>query len=355
MKRKREDGVSLILVLWISVILTVTVLSFASFIRLQLKITRNQTERLKAYYIAEAGINQAILELRKDNNKYDALNEKWSTNEEAYEGILFGEGEYNVQVIDEESKLNINLPLQEEEDKKTFKVMLFFLPEIKEDQVEVIINYRKERGIFKSIDEVSSLKGMNMKTFLGIKDLITVYSFDEKDKTKINLNQAVREELKTKLRITYKEADDIIKHRPYRHLTDLLEVDWMNKNRLIQLIDRVTVKGSKIAPGRININTAGEEVLGALGFDPGVVKLILQRREESPFNSLPDLMALPVIDLKRLKRLNLDLMATHSHTFTIDSMATLHNTIVRIRAVVRRDLPYQGRPPKISILYWKTL
>lgn len=337
---------ALVLILWILVILTITALGFAFYIRLQLKITKNQTERLKAYYIAKAGIDRAILELKRDTNDYDALNEKWSTNEEVYKNIPFAQGKYNIQVTDEESKLNINLPL---------KLLLLSLPEIKEDQISAILEYRKKKGIFKSADKIFTLKEMDQETFSAIRDFITVYSFEKRDKTKINLNKATRGELKSKLNLTYKEADDIIKHRPYQHLTDLLELDRMNKTRFIQLIDRITASEAEIIPGRININTAGEEILRALGFGPATAESIIEQRKENPFKSLSGVLSLPGIDLKGLKQLNLDLMTTRSHAFAIYSTATLKGTIIRIKAVVRRDTtPTDGRP-KISILYWKEL
>lgn len=343
---RKEEGLTLILILWIIAILSITTLSLASYMRLQLRITKNKTERLKAYYIARAGIERAILELRRDTNDYDALNEEWSTNEEAYNSIQFGEGEYSIQVIDEESKLNINIPVQDEEDKILFSRLLLSLPEIREDQVSAILEHRREGGIFRSVDEISTLKKIDQEVFLAIKDLITVYSSKESNNKKINLNKATIEELKSNLGLAHKEADEIIRHRPYRYLTDLIEFDWMSKDRFIKIVDRITLLDEDIV-GRININTTSEYLLSGLGFDQESIEFIIRERRKTPFRSISQLLSTCGIDLKGLKGLNLDLVTFNSHSFSIDSVAVVDGTLARIEAVLRREA---GR---IFILYWR--
>jgi general secretion pathway protein K len=67
------------------------------------------------------------------------------------------------------------------------------------------------------------------------------------------------------------------KDAEYEQLDELLLVKGMTQNTFAALKPYITVYGS----GKVNMNTAGEEVLSALGFTPDAVKAILVLREGS--------------------------------------------------------------------------
>jgi len=120
----------LIISLWILVILTILAISISHRVSMALYLSKYQRDRLKAIYLAKAGVNRAIIELEKDKNAntYDSLNETWSTGCDAAGKSLFenveieaGAGEtFTVKYLyhkenneylcmaDEERKINLN-------------------------------------------------------------------------------------------------------------------------------------------------------------------------------------------------------------------------------------------------------
>lgn len=114
--------------LWILVILTILAVSIGHRVSLALRVSRYQQDRLKAYCLARAGTQRAIVELENDKNEeYDSLSDTWSTgidpltNRQFFENIEIQEGsgetfslKYPYEkdsyscMMDEESKININ-------------------------------------------------------------------------------------------------------------------------------------------------------------------------------------------------------------------------------------------------------
>ena len=62
-------------------------------------------------------------------------------------------------------KININTASQAELDK---------LPRIGPKVAQRILDYRKEHGLFKRIEDLMKVKGIGEKTFAKLKDLVTV-------------------------------------------------------------------------------------------------------------------------------------------------------------------------------------
>ncbi len=133
--RVEENGVVLILVLWVVVILSTMTLTFAHQTRLAAKMTGFQSDSMHADLIAKAGLRQALVLLRedlikdhedsierdtifrfdfKDRYQYDAGNEHWAHggdySKNLYVYVEFGGGTYRVEVRDESAKLPLNNP-----------------------------------------------------------------------------------------------------------------------------------------------------------------------------------------------------------------------------------------------------
>ncbi|RKY32169.1 MAG: hypothetical protein DRP74_03165 [Candidatus Omnitrophota bacterium] len=71
---KNKKGVAFILALFILVLVSILVVAFIDLVTSDLRITNNHLARLKAIYIADAGIEYAVSQLRVDRN--------WSVNSE---------------------------------------------------------------------------------------------------------------------------------------------------------------------------------------------------------------------------------------------------------------------------------
>lgn len=131
MIRKTEKGVILIASLWIVAILTVFAVSIGRQSAISLKLTSYDVDRIKAYFIARAGITRALAEKRleyRDNTStgVDALSRPWANSEELFNKHKLGDGTYTIGyeytlaedddaepvrlygLMDEQSKINLN-------------------------------------------------------------------------------------------------------------------------------------------------------------------------------------------------------------------------------------------------------
>lgn len=204
---------------WILVILTILAIGIGHRVSIALRLSGYQRDKVKAYYLAKAGINKAITELEKDANNYDALNESWSDNKDAFEKIVLNDNQneyaqvsYTVKeadreetkfgVIDEERKININTAPKE------------LLAELLEESgivnssniADNICAWRGDSGVnvpeysdlgysnkadkFANIEELILIKDIDNEIYRILKSLITVHS-----NGKINMNTASQEML----------------------------------------------------------------------------------------------------------------------------------------------------------------
>jgi type II secretory pathway component PulK len=117
--RKENGQIALILAFVFLAVLGTIGISFLYRMRLEERAVRNYQDSLKADYLAQAGIERAIAELRNDTNEYDDLYEPWAR---GFKESL-GEGNYEVSeaenpgknekserlgIFDEASRINLN-------------------------------------------------------------------------------------------------------------------------------------------------------------------------------------------------------------------------------------------------------
>ena len=114
-----EQGIALLLVLWVITLLTVICAEFSWTMRTETVIARNFKEGEQAYYAAEAGINKTIVELIKNLNQpassipkeeSEEFQEEAPLWEPGLEKIRFSFDEYacEITIEDENNKLSIN-------------------------------------------------------------------------------------------------------------------------------------------------------------------------------------------------------------------------------------------------------
>jgi hypothetical protein len=104
-RRAGESGIVLVTVIWVLLILTVIAWTYARQCQMELRMTGYQTNSIRAYYLAKAGVARAMVYLREDKLKdhgvlgredlikvdekdenylYDAPSESWGFNPDAY-------------------------------------------------------------------------------------------------------------------------------------------------------------------------------------------------------------------------------------------------------------------------------
>ena len=122
-----DSGIALLLVLWVLVLLSIMVFEFCYTMRIEATITKNFKDGERSYYLAQAGINRALIELIKaqssvkkftgskdtlvkgeeEGDEEEEEADEWKPREDPYSFPL-EEGECTVIIRDEGSKINLN-------------------------------------------------------------------------------------------------------------------------------------------------------------------------------------------------------------------------------------------------------
>jgi type II secretory pathway component PulK len=110
----------LILTLWLSVVLGILATSLTSHLMMQTRLMSMRRHRMNAEALARAGIGKAVADLRNDllldsaeeceQCNFDAEGDIWKRPEEGKVDQELGNGTFTVQVVDEESRINLNNP-----------------------------------------------------------------------------------------------------------------------------------------------------------------------------------------------------------------------------------------------------
>jgi len=113
----RPRGVALLMVIWVLMLLSVIVTEFCYTMRTRVNITRNLKDATQAYYVAVAGVNEAIAAVIQEqmspgrNRGANAVdgNESvaWRMNRQM-PAVPFGGGSYEVTIRNESGRIDIN-------------------------------------------------------------------------------------------------------------------------------------------------------------------------------------------------------------------------------------------------------
>jgi general secretion pathway protein K len=246
-----DKGIALLMVLWVLTILMVLVLSFSFMTRTETYATLSFKERAENKFLAEAGIERAIMELFYRNvNKNQSIvlegREVWKIDGTSYKSRM-GEGEYSVSITDESGKIDINAITDATSDilRNLFKNL-----GVQEDETNTIVDsildwkdaddlhhlsgaesdyymslpnpYKAKDANFDTVEELLLVKGMTPEILYGngekkgVIDFLTVSS--NLKMTKINVNAAPKEVLMAIPGITSEIADGIISYREHNEI-----------------------------------------------------------------------------------------------------------------------------------------
>jgi general secretion pathway protein K len=206
-----EHGVALLLTIWVLALLSVIVGEFCHAMRTEVNITRNFKEKTEAYYVARAGLMQAVSELiriettppllvsvEETQTLDDEEKIEWRINVPIRD-IAFGKGSFSVKIENEAGKININRA-----DQNLLRMMLngFELDDNDKDIiVDSILDWRDKDDLrrmhgaedeyyqslaepyyaknddFESVEELLLVRGITPEIFHdGLKDIVTVYA-----------------------------------------------------------------------------------------------------------------------------------------------------------------------------------
>jgi len=268
-KFKKEKGLALLMVLWVTTLLAVIVGEFCYAMKIEINITRNFKESTQGYYIALAGVNRAAAELIKETTGMQKLqtpveeeDDDDDDDDDADENIiewrvganippvLFGEGEYKVKISNESGKININKATR-----SMLRMLLegFDLDESEKDTIaDSIMDWRDKDNLhringaeddyyqslddpyeckdedFDAIEELLLVKGVTADIFYGgLESMVTIYTQTDK----ININAASWEMLIALPGMTEAAAREIITFRGEKEikrvsaLNDIIDPD----------------------------------------------------------------------------------------------------------------------------------
>ena len=249
-----EEGVALLMVLWVLTILMVIVLSFSFMTRTETLATLAFKERMEKKFLAEAGIQRGILEIyyMKQNPQLAQLegSDTWKTDGTPYSGSL-GEGSYAVRITDESGKIDMNT--LNETSGIILKNLLIYIG-VQDDIADTIVDsildwkdaddllrlhgaesdyyrslpnpYKAKNANLDTLEELLLVKGMSYEIFFGsegkkgLVDCITINS----GMNVVNVNAAPKEVLMAVPGITPEIADAIISYRQNKKIMNVQEV-----------------------------------------------------------------------------------------------------------------------------------
>jgi general secretion pathway protein K len=190
--RRGERGVALVIVMWLSVLLTVIAGSFIIERRTEAMVVRNSISMARAEAIADAGVQRAVYELYRTESP-DAWKRDGSTQQWAFDGVPV-----RIEMRDESAKIDINtavdpllrgmfisVGLPEDDAARLVDAILDWRdPDAlrrangaEEPEYRAAgLTYKPANAPFQAIEELQLVLGMRPEIYRRIAPMITVFS-----------------------------------------------------------------------------------------------------------------------------------------------------------------------------------
>lgn len=342
---RNKKGSILLISSWVLLILVVLAIGLGHRSSIALRLSAYQRDSLKASYLAKAGINQAILQLKEDASfSYNSLKSIWSTgvdpltSEALFENVEIREGsgekftvrypyddENYLCMMDEERKININ------------KVVDPAFQPIGQLILRKLFD-------FAGVTDADALKNLVVKWIDPAPD-----NDEDPDKIFKNSDLKAAEELLPILEFFYKDESS-----PFLKAKEIYG----------KIKDLITVYGN----GKVNINTASEETSGILinscidelinngvitvrPDSQNLVHLISTARKDNPFKDSGALSASVSTNLsseeKNVLNKLIEIITFKSDNFRINSTGEITG-----KSISKTITCVFSRYPANAIIYW---
>jgi general secretion pathway protein K len=306
-RRARDDrGFALLAVLLVVALLGVVGAEFAYSMRLEATAARAYKDGITAAHLAEAAVAHAMRELAADIafvglNAEDGELTFYTRDRVAIprlqrKKVALGEGEFSYRLTDEQARINVNT--------------------VQPDR----------------FDRLLQAMGLEKRD----RDVVNDSLQDWRDPNEEHrLNGAESDDYYLKLPVPYRSRNANLES-----VTELLQIRGVTPalfngaERQPALVDFVTVR----TQGQVNINTAGDVVLRAMGFSDAEISDLAQGRREVPYVSVPARFAGRGL-------------VTTSQTFRIEAEGLINGERrAMLMAIVQKRLDAAG--PTIAVLEW---
>ena len=190
---RRERGVALVLVLWVSVLLTVVASSFIVERRTEAMVVRNSALLARAEAAADAGVQRGIYDMYRSDNSPDRWKRDGSVQDWTFDAIPV-----RVELRDESAKIDINTAsepllrglltssgLNDEEAARLLDAVLDWRdPDAlkrpngaeEPDYRDAGLSYKPANSAFQAIEELQLVLGMRPDLYRRLAPSITVFS-----------------------------------------------------------------------------------------------------------------------------------------------------------------------------------
>jgi type II secretory pathway component PulK len=232
--------------MWSLFFLAILAVAVNSYVWPQLEFSSRLLGNVKMCYLANAGVERAILEVENDSTEdYDSLHDSWSDNDGAFNNVPLGSGSFSViktasspdsgkqyGLTDEESRININKASSD-----VLKKLLVEAAGVASDEAE------------------------------SIADSIVDWRDEDDSLSKNGKENGYYE---------YLSEPYQCKNGSFECPEELLMVGGMTRGIFDKIKDHITIYGD----GTVNVNTAGVMTLAALGMDVSLAEKIVAFRDE---------------------------------------------------------------------------
>jgi len=246
---QQRQGSTLIIALWSLFLLTTFAIQLGVIVRQKLTLVHRLDNRDNRYLIAEAGVKQAIVQLRQEDDLFaaDFLGERWSDRPGTFEKVPVGKGYFTVSYHHRDGEHSrVMYGLQDEEGKIN----------LNKADVDVIIRL---------LEMAAGLTRWEAEELA-----YCIVDWRDKDSFFQHPQFGAEDSDYKAMRNSYESKDS-----DYEVIEELLLVNKMDQEVFDKLKHFVTIYGE----GKVNINTASKEVLLALGLTDRAVEDILLFRK----------------------------------------------------------------------------
>ena len=298
-----EEGFVLVTILLVIAILVPLVLAFTSRVQVNLMQADNFRNSVQAVRLSRSGVEGAIGILKTDDPTYDTLKDTWALD---FPALGVAEGTLDVKIKDEDGKIPINQLVQDN---------------------GVDVNKDVEQRLRKLISRLGGRPEVidALIDWIDTNDTVTGAAGAEYE--------------------YYKALGYASKNGPIDSLDELSMVKGFDKELLFDknFLNFVTVAQTD---GKINVNTAPEEVLFALlgtqttalaqPLNDSDVEDLIRHRDEHEFKTIQDVNAVVKISTTQAGNIA-SLIKVNSAFFTVSSKCKLGKVVYNSEALLQRD------------------
>lgn len=191
--RRSQQGVALVLVMWVAVLISVVAASFIVERRSETLVIRNSVSMARAEAVADAGIQRAVWELYRTDNAPEAWKRDGTVQAWSFDGVPV-----KVDIRDESAKIDINsagdtlihgmftsIGVAEDEASRLTDAILdwrdadsFKRPNgAEEPEYKAAgLPYKPANDSFQAIEELQLVLGMRPEIYRRIEPMVTVFS-----------------------------------------------------------------------------------------------------------------------------------------------------------------------------------